>query len=149
MYDYSKTAISKIQAIIIISILLFSITISVLAWNHVSIDTQGNSVEPHFPRKELNSQHSNGDPEISNGDRLELQELEELVEPEQPPETEPEILTEVPTEPKQDEDPSNGPPCTEPDMSKMAQIRIGDEDYLIDPTNVETTIPDLFKAGQF
>lgn len=162
LYDKSTTAISKIQTIIIISTLLFSITISVLAWNNIALDAQGNSVESDISLEEPNSQQFNTEPEISTGDQEELQEPEEFAEPDQsteieptqesnikPQDTEPEVPTEDPAEPKQDGDPTNESPVAELNLSELAKVRIGDEEYFFDPTSVETTRPDLFKHWQF
>jgi len=130
---FSKS-ISRIQAIIIIAILLSSITIAIVAWNFTFFGTQTISIEPEFPNEEPTPDPSNIEAEVPTKEPTEPQEP---VEPEQP------------TEQKPNEDQTTESPSTQPNVLEWAHVRIGDENYFFNPTIVETTRPDLFKPGHF
>lgn len=90
----TSKAVSKITAIVIISILLSSITISILAWNYSSLDPQHDNIEPEVPFEEPTSLKPNPEPEIPNQD---------------PPETDKPTEPEDPNEPEQPQDPTTPP----------------------------------------
>lgn len=123
MLKRSHKAVSTIRAVLIIAILLSSITIVTLAWNHSTLDPNHNF--------ETN-------PDVEEPNNPEPEEPETPTEPEEP--TEPE----QPSEPEQPQEPN------EPrDPFVWAQVRVGNEDYFFNYTSVNTTRPDLFQQGRF
>ena len=126
-----STAISRIQATIIIAILLSSITILISTKNLIFFEPQRNSMEPEFLNEEQILEPSNTDPEATTNEPTEPGESK------QPDET----------EPNENQIPESS--NTEPTRLEQASVRVGNVDFNFNPTQVERTRPDLFNPGYF
>ena len=166
-----STAISRIQATIIIAILLSSITILISTKNLIFFEPQRNSMEPEFLNEEQILEPSNTDPEATTNEPTVPQEPIEPIESDQSieqqqndkptlesPNKEPETTTNEPTEPGESKQPDETEPNenqipessnTEPTRLEQASVRVGNVDFNFNPTQVERTRPDLFNPGYF
>jgi hypothetical protein len=124
MYKEFSNAISKIQAIIILAILISSVTLVSVVLNTNLSNEKAIGIEPD-PKPE---------PEP---------------EPEPEPQPDPKPEPEPEPEPEPQPEPVPEPPNTEPPQLQPATVRVGNEDFIFNPTSVETTRPELFNQGYF
>jgi hypothetical protein len=158
--------ISKIQTIIIIILLISSITVTVLAWSHISQINQNNSIEQEIPQKEQNNENPSIEPSISDKEEQnppEPNEQEEPTEPNQTQNEEPEPPTELeqippsekpnetesPIEPESPQDTQTQHLNNQTNILETEKVTIGSEEYFFNFKIVNTTRPDLFQPGQF
>jgi len=120
MFKGFSTAISKIETIITIAILISSITLVLVVWNTNLSNKKAIGIEPET--------------------LIELEpQLEPKIEPEPEPEPEPQL------EPKSMPEPPN----TTQTQLQQATVRVGNDYFIFNPTTVETTRPELFNQGYF
>ena len=166
-----STVISRIQAIIIIAILLSSITILISTKNFIFFEPQRNSMESEFLNGDQLLEPSNTDPETTTNKPTVPQEPIKPIESDQPieqqqndkptlepPNSEPNAITNEPTEPGESKQPDETEPKenqipessnTEPTRLEQASVRVGNVDFNFNPIQVERTRPDLFNPGYF
>jgi hypothetical protein len=156
MYKAFSKVISKIQTRIVLTILISSILLVLVVWNNNLSNEKAIEIKSEIPiEPEPKSKPEATHQSSCEPDPTLEPDLKTTPEPEPEPKSEPTPKTEplAESEPEPESQPETklvpDPPNTAPTQFQQATVRVGNDDFIFNPTKVETTRPDLFNQGYF